>query len=172
MTSDRAGGQLAPMIRAVLLILSLAVAGCVTTLTPSERLAPLRLAFTEPVESLRVRADRHEPEAVYALSFLTLHGLRGVTADRAASATMRLEGKPRSTMITQYIPGVNGAPGRISLIPATVGGWPFSTSVLDLCGEAVLNGIAPMGEIYCGGPELYAELAALARDEAAAWRGR
>lgn len=150
------------MIRAVLLILSLAVAGCVTTLTPSERLEPLRLAFTEPVESLRARADRHEAEAVYALSFLTLHGLRGVTADPAASAALRLEGRPRSTMITQYIPGVNGAPGRVSTIPVNVGGWPFSPSVLDLCGEAVLNRNATMGDVYCGGPELYAELAALA----------
>jgi hypothetical protein len=150
------------MIRPVLLILSLAVGGCATALTPSEQVAPLRLAFTEPVESLYARADRHEAEALYALSFLTLHGLRGVTADPTASATMRLEGRPRSTMITQYIPGVNGAPGRVSMIPANVGGWPFSTRVLDLCGEAVLNRNAPMGEVYCGDAGLHAELVALA----------
>lgn len=150
------------MIRAAVPILSLALAGCVTALTPAERLAPLRLAFTEPVDSLHARADRNDPEALYALSFLTLHGLRGVTANPTASPTMRQSSRPHSTMLTQYIPGVNGAPGRVSVFPVNVGGWPFSPSVLDLCGEAVLTRNTQMGEIYCGGPDLYAELVTLA----------
>ncbi len=160
------------MMRAILLALSLALAGCVTALTPSERLAPLRLAFTEPVESLQARAAAKEPAALYALSFLTLHGLRGLRANSYQTMTLRQDAGPRPTMITQYIPGVNGGSGRTAMIPVNIGGWPFSPTLLDLCGQSVLSGIAELGAIQCGGSELYDELVALAGEEPARYRAR
>ncbi len=159
------------MKRAVAIALSLALAGCVTVQSPAERLSPLRLAFTEPVESLRTRAAS-EPEAQYALSFLTMHGLRGVPHHPYQALTLRQDAGPRPIMIAQYIPGVNGAPGRTAMIPMNVGGWPFSPVFLDQCGKAVLDGDPAVGAIRCGGADLYVEMTLLAGEEPARYRAR
>jgi hypothetical protein len=147
--------------KAALLAICLVLqAGCAALVTPADMNAPLRMALTDPVEDLTVRANRGEGSAQYALSFLKKYGLRGVEADPAATVALRAQAARGGTMpITQYIPGINGAPGRTNMIYVTLPGIsPQRARLLDLCGLTLLTGLSGPGAAACGSPEAYAAL--------------
>jgi len=138
----------------------LALAGCTTVVSPAERNAPLRRALTEPIPELTRAADGGDRSAQYALSFLMRTGVRGVTPDPVRSEDLRsLAARPSSTVITQYIPGINGAPGRTSIIPITLPGLGDAEAQrMDLCGVALLTRQPQLGASVCGGTEAYIAL--------------
>lgn len=135
--------------------------GCASLVTPADMNAPLRMALTDPVEDLGRRADRGEGAAQYALSFLKKYGLRGVDSDPDGSEALRIQAARGGTMpIAQYIPGINGAPGRTSMIYVQMPGISAQRArLLDLCGLTLLTGMSGPGATMCGSPEAYAALA-------------
>ena len=129
--------------------------------TPADMNAPLRMALTDPVDDLTRRADGGEGSAQYALSFLKKYGLRGVVPDPSGTEALRARAARGGTLpITQYIPGINGAPGRTSLIYVPLPGITAQRArLLDLCGLTLLTGLAGHGAAACGSPAAYAALA-------------
>lgn len=148
-------------LAATCLALGLALqAGCAALVVPADPNGPLRMALTDPVEDLTRRADRGEGEAQYALSFLKRYGLRGVASDPAGATALRDQAaRGRSLPITQYIPGINGAPGRTTLIYTILPGISGPRAhMMDLCGLSLVIGSAGPGSVACGSPEAYAAL--------------
>lgn len=123
--------------------------------------APLRMALTDPVDDLTRRADGGEGQAQYALSFLKKYGLRGVAQDPAGVEALRARAARGGTMpITQYIPGINGAPGRVNMIYVQMPGiGPGRAELMDMCGLTLLAGLEAPGARLCGSAEAYAALA-------------
>jgi len=154
---------LAPVCLALGLVLQ---AGCAALVTPADPNRPLRMALTDPVDDLTRRADRGEGEAQYALSFLKKYGLRGMEVDREGVDVLRAGAARGGTMpITQYIPGINGAPGRVNMIYVTMPGIsPQRARVMDVCGLSLLTGLAQYGAVACGSPEAYAALLPVVAD--------
>lgn len=144
----------------LLLAASLALAGCVTTVDPVERNAPLKAAFAEPVESLRARSDSGDRQAQYALSFLMRTGLRGVAKDPLAAEALRARaGETRTQAMPIYVPGVNGNPGSTIMTQVSSPGVSDAEARrLDACGAMLLLGEPAMGGAICGSPEAYIDL--------------
>jgi hypothetical protein len=151
------------MIRTIVAITCAAavLAGCATLVTASDQNAPMRMALTDPVEDLTRRADGGDSQALYALSFLKKYGLRGVDADPAGVEALRTRAmRGGTTMITQYIAGLNGSPGRVNMISVpTPGLSPERARMLDLCGLTLLAEMSGPGAMACGSAEAYAALA-------------
>ncbi|PLR20965.1 hypothetical protein SGCZBJ_21230 [Caulobacter zeae] len=153
---------MAGLIGAVLL------AGCATT--PEARFAslgPLRTALSTPPETLLQLADRNDANAQMALSLLYQYGRGGVAKDpvRALELRQRATAQRGSTPITTYIAGINGKPGRVSMIFVP----RYDVSPADAlfnaaCANALARGDrSPKAVEPCGGEEKYDQLAA-------AWR--
>jgi hypothetical protein len=154
-------GGLRTLLLALCLAPGLALqAGCAALVTPVDANAPLRMALTDPVEDLIRRSDAGEDSAQYALSFLKKYGLRGVEKDQDGVEGLRVQAARGGTMpITQYIPGINGAPGRVNMIYVQMPGIsPQRARIMDVCGLSLLTGLAQYGAIACGSPEAYAAL--------------
>lgn len=145
---------------AAAVVLVAATAGCATAPDPIARNAPLKLAMTEPVESLRQRSDAGDRQAQYALSFLMRTGLRGVERDPVAAEGLRARaGQAISRSAAIYVPGVNGNPGHVMMAPITVPGVSDGEARrLDACGAALMLGRPAMGGAMCGSPEAYIDL--------------
>lgn len=147
---------------ATALLLPALLAGCATggpSSAPLTGLSPLVDALNAPVEDLAAAAERGDASAQYGLSVLAADGLRGVPKDtaRAEQLRRRATSPKSSTPITQYIPGINGAPGRTAIInlpqydPA-MAGLPF----MDACVKALRTGKAATTlSAACGPPEVY-----------------
>lgn len=144
------------------------LAGCATT--PEARFAslgPLRAALAAPPEALRQRAERNDGHAQMALSLLYEYGQGGVEKDpvQAAFLRRRATASRGSTPITTYIPGINGKPGRVSMIfvpryDVSPGQAAFNLA----CAQALAEGDqSPKAVRTCGGEAGYAELAAALR---------
>lgn len=147
------------------MLAAITLGGCASLAAAGDPYAPLKLAFGEPVDALRARADGGEDaQAAWAMHFLTLHGLRGVRRDAAEAERFRRASLPRQITITQYTAAFNGAPSRVNLIPVTVGGVRNGER-LSACGQALLLPRATaevLGPVHCGA-DGYAQLAPLAR---------
>lgn len=157
----RSGLEERPVFKRILAIVGLAcLTGCASLVTPADPNGPLRLALTEPTDSLTLRADAGDKAAQYALSFLTRYGARGVLQDQVRSEQLRaFAAQPSSTTITQYIPGINGGPGRTSLIPITMPGISdLQARRMDLCGLTLLARTPSLGMSMCGSSQAYMEL--------------
>ncbi|WP_292036568.1 MULTISPECIES: hypothetical protein [unclassified Brevundimonas] len=139
---------------------ALTVAGCVTTVDPVVRNAPLKAAFAEPVESLRTRSDNGDRHAQYALSFLMQTGLRGVEKDALGAEALRARaGETRTQAMPIYVPGVNGNPGSTIMTQISSPGVSDAEARrLDACGAMLLLGEPAMGGAICGSPEAYIDL--------------
>lgn len=135
-------------------------AGCVAAVDPVTRNLPLKLALTEPVETLETRAATGDRQAQYAVSFLANHGLRGVARDPVRAEGLRAEaGQIRTTTQPIYVPGVNGAPG--SLIYAQhvdPGVSDAEARRMDLCAFTLMLGQPALGGQICGSPAAYIDL--------------
>lgn len=124
---------------------------------PLSVFSPLAQAVERPVETLRSEAEAGDASAQYALSILAEHGLRGVPADRAAAADLRRRALAARgfTTITQYIPGLNGAPGRTAIINTPRYDLPgVQARLIDRCVAAVNAGKAA-GQAACGRAEVF-----------------
>lgn len=159
--SGRIAG-LSGLIGAVLL------AGCATT--PEARFAslgPLRTALSTSPETLYQQADRNDANAQMALSLLYQYGQGGLEKDPIQALVLRQQATAQrgSTPITTYIAGINGKPGRVSMIfvpryDVSPGQAAFNAA----CARALAAGDrSPKGVEPCGGEEKYDQLAA-------AWR--
>lgn len=144
------------------------LAGCATTLEARfASLGPLRTAMSTPPETLRQRADRNDANAQLALSLLYQYGQGGLEKDplQALLLRQRATASRGSTPITTYIAGINGKPGRVSMIfvpryDVSPGQAAFNTA----CANALARGDrSPKAVEPCGGEEKYDQLAA-------AWR--
>ncbi len=135
-------------------------AGCVAVVDPVTRNLPLKLALTEPVETLETRAAAGDRQAQYAVSFLANHGLRGIARDPVRAEGLRAEaGQIRTTTQPIYVPGVNGAPG--SLIYAQhvdPGVSDAEARRMDLCAFTLMLGQPALGGQICGSPAAYIDL--------------
>ncbi|MBI1686617.1 hypothetical protein [Caulobacter hibisci] len=138
--------------------------------TPEARrasLGPLRTALTTSPELLRERADRNDGAAQLSLALLYEYGQGGVERDpmesfRLRSAATRTRG---STPITTYIAGLNGKPGRVSMIFVPRYDITPSQALVNLaCGKALATGDrSPVALEACGGEVGYDQLAAVWR---------
>ncbi|MDG2528578.1 hypothetical protein [Caulobacter endophyticus] len=147
------------MTGAVLLV------GCATT--PEARFAslgPLRTALSTPSQTLRERADRNDANAQMALSLLYQYGQGGVAKNPVQATLLRQRATAQrgSTPITTYIAGINGKPGRVSMIfvpryDVSPGQAAFNAA----CANALARGDrSPKAVEPCGGEEGYDYLAA------------
>jgi hypothetical protein len=150
------------MIRRVACLAAVAAAlsACVTAVDPLVANAPLKLAFSEPVPSLETRAASGDRQAQYALSFLKMHGLRGVAKDPVAVETLRATaGAPHSRTMPIYQPGINGNPGTLINVQITDPGVSDAEAGrMDLCGLTLLTAMPALGGQVCGSPAAYADL--------------
>ncbi|WP_146198037.1 hypothetical protein [Caulobacter endophyticus] len=141
------------------------LAGCATT--PEGRFAslgPLRAALSTSPEALQARADRNDANAQMALSLLYHYGLGGVERDPGQAFLLRSRATAQrgSTPITTYIPGINGKPGRVSMI--FVPRYDVSAAQAAsnaACADALAKGDrSPQAVEPCGGEARYDQLAA------------
>lgn len=135
-------------------------AGCVTAVDPITRNLPLKMAMTEPVETLEASAATGDRQAQYAVSFLARRGLRGVARDPIRAEGLRAQaGLTLTTTQPIYVPGANGAAG--SLIYAQHANPGISDDEarrLDLCAMTLVLGQPAIGGQFCGSPEAYIDL--------------
>jgi len=146
----------------------LALCGCASLVKPADPLEPLTLAFTAPVAEIEARANNGDNAARYALSFLSIHALRGVSPDADRIEELRRNAAASTSYtITQYIPAVGGGTGRVNLIPITQAGMSSGVmTALDVCGLALIRNATSVVEVFC--PEGAAErLGPMARQVAA-----
>ena len=150
---------LATLIGAALL------AGCATT--PEARFAslgPLRAALNTSPEMLRALAERDDANAQMALSLLYQYGQGGVERDpgRAFLLRSRATAQRGSTPITTYIPGINGKPGRVSMIFVPRYDVSAAQAAFNAaCADALARGDrSPKAVEPCGGEARYDQLAA------------
>ncbi len=134
--------------------------GCVTAVDPVTRNLPLKMALTEPVDTLETRAATGDRQAQYAVSFLAAHGLRGIARDPIRAEGLRAQaGQDKTTTQPIYVPGVNGGPGSLIYAQhADPGVSDTEARRLDLCAFTVILGQPAMGGQVCGSPAAYIDL--------------
>ncbi|AYV47442.1 hypothetical protein CFHF_05870 [Caulobacter flavus] len=140
-------------------------AGCATT--PEARFAtlgPLRTALSTSPEMLRLRADKNDAQAQMALSLLYEYGQGGLEKDPAQALLLRHRATVQrgSTPISIYTPGINGKPGRVSMIfVPRYDVSPGQAAVNAACAGALARSDrSPKGVEPCGGEARYDQLAA------------
>lgn len=105
-------------------------------------LGPLIRAFKSRVPDLQTAAQGGDREAQFALSILRAHGLRGVARDEAGARVLRTEALASAPgrQITQYIPGINGQAGHVSMLYLP-GDNPIRASAgqVDRCVEVLVR---------------------------------
>ncbi|KSB89723.1 hypothetical protein AS593_01470 [Caulobacter vibrioides] len=156
------GGRIAGL--AVLVVAGL-LAGCATT--PEARFAslgPLRAALETSPETLRQRAERNDANAQMALSLLYQYGQGGLAKDPVEALLLRQRAVAQrgSTPITTYIAGINGKPGRVSMIfVPRYDVTPAQAAFNAACARALAEGDrSPAAVEPCGGEARYEQLAA------------
>jgi hypothetical protein len=145
---------------AAAIALGATVSACTTVVDPVARNAPLKLAMTEPVESLQARSEAGDRHAQYALSFLMRTGLRGVERDPLQAEALRARaGQAITRSNAIYVPGVNGNPGHVMMVPTTDPGVSDAEAArMDACAAALLLRQPAMGGAMCGSPAAYIDL--------------
>lgn len=151
----------------VLILAAAALGGCATQPVRVTSLGPLKAALTTSPDQLRARAALNDAPAQLSLSLLYAYGRGGVErdlveADRLLDAAMASRG---TTPITTYIAGLNGKPGRVSMIFVPRYGVASTQATANFaCTRALArNDRSPEAMDTCGGEANYAELAALWR---------
>lgn len=141
------------------------LAGCATT--PDARFAslgPLRAALSTSPEALRRRADQNDAQAQMALSLLYEYGQGGLEKDPAQALLLRHRATASrgSTPISTYMPGINGKPGRVSMIfVPRYDVSPGQAAINAACAGALARSDrSPKGVEPCGGEARYDQLAA------------
>lgn len=123
-------------------LLTAGAAACASTTASLEAasavgLSPVVVALTTRVPDLEARAAAGDSTAQYALALVRQHGLRGVAADAQGAAELKAAAAASrgSTAITQYIAGINGAPGRVHIINLPKGGalGPGTAKAAEAC---------------------------------------
>lgn len=153
-------------IGAILVVMTAAMtlAACATAPDPIAANLPLRMAFSEPVDSLREKSAAGDRNAQYGLSLLMKLGLRGVEVDALGSEALRAQaGRTVTTSQAIYVPpAVKGGSGSVMNVnSASPGITDEEARRLDMCGFTALTGAPAMGGILCGSPEAYADLLAV-----------
>ena len=167
--------------------------GCGTAMPTRSAVAPtadpLLLALTAPSADIETAAKQGNAAAQLAQSIILTHGLRGQIQDPAQAGALRNQAlSPRpATTLTQYIPGINGQPGRV--VPLIVQGASGLSPVLVRQSDACVQTLTQFGPDImtfdpgswdvieggyermeaenarraetCGGPERYELIAAL-----------
>ena len=101
---------------------ALTVAACGTVAVSSREAAvdadPLIRLFSTRLDDLDRQVSNGDATALLAMSVIKSEGLRGIPVDVAAADELKRKAIARAApiTITQYIPGINGAPGRTALI--------------------------------------------------------
>lgn len=125
----------------------------------------LRDALMSPLPDIETRAEKGNASAQYALSILYQYGLRGMPvspdlASRLRASALTAKG---AMPITQYIPGINGNPGRTAIINIPRYSVPGDlVAATDAC-VASLGATFPdpLAIIKCGGSDSYEQLKGL-----------
>ncbi|MFT4252661.1 MAG: SEL1-like repeat protein [Caulobacter sp.] len=152
--------------RTAVLLLALDALGACATSQEARRasLGPLQAALTTPPETLRARADRNDASAQLSLSLLYEYGQGGVARDPIEAYRLRKAATASrgSTPITTYIAGLNGKPGRVSMIfVPRYDVAPYQATVNVVCSQALdRDDRSPEAVEACGGEVSHAELAA------------
>lgn len=125
----------------------------------------LRDALTSPVADIEARAEKGNARAQLSLSILYQYGLRGkplslVSASQWRGRALR---STTTTPITQYIPGINGKPGRTAIINLPKSDVPGAeVAATDACAAKLNSGIPDLqATTSCGGPGVFMELSQL-----------
>lgn len=175
-----------PALSALAVAAVISAAGCATVAEVSEpvsaRNGVVALALTRPVAELDAGSDG-DPAQAMALSLLYRYGLMDLPKDPARADALRAQamraGGP--LVLTQYIAGLNGAPGRV--VPLIVPRMDASGTIAaaELCARALegdpveIAGHDGYGEMdpaaveACGGDAAFSALVRAWR-EAGTWR--
>ncbi len=105
--------------RACGLALAVALTGCATLSGQAgPNLNLLKMALTIPPNLLTARAEKGDARAQAALAIVYEYGLDRMSRDGGQATSLRQKATASRgyTPITQYIPGLNGAPGRTAII--------------------------------------------------------
>jgi len=150
---------------AVLVLSVVALGACATSQqTRLASLGPLQTALTTSPEELRARADRNDASAQLSLSLLYEYGQGGVERDPIEAYRLRKAATASrgSTPITTYIAGLNGKPGRVSMIfVPRYDVAAFQATINVACSQALAkDDRSPEAIEACGGEANYTELAA------------
>lgn len=125
----------------------------------------LQMALRSSPQSLQVQADQGDGRSQLALSLVYEFGLHGVQRDNQRAVELKTQALKRrgNTAITQYIPGINGKPGRTAIINMP----KYDVSAVDvrkneICAQELAAGRGAETQA-CGDPENAALLGTLWR---------
>lgn len=186
-------GKLAARILATVAMPCVVLGGCATAMPSGSVVTltddPLLLALTAKATEIEAAVTKGDAAAQFAQSIILAHGLRGHIQDPAQAAVFRSQALSRrpGTTLTQYIPGINGQPGRV--VPLVVQGATGLSPVLAQQSDACVQTLSRFGSdamtfdpgswddteggyermeaenerraATCGGPERYGPIAAL-----------
>ncbi|MFT3996738.1 MAG: hypothetical protein QM667_04960 [Asticcacaulis sp.] len=153
------------------LCLAVSLAGCATTpMTDSPAwMSLLREALTVPAAELERKAVAGDARAQFSIGLVYQYALQGQPADplKAAEYKRRAVASRGSITLTQYIPGINGNPGRTALISVPKYGVDqYEGRLTEACAAAVAaKAEADQGARACGNLSVYLEMSLL-------WPGR
>lgn len=128
--------------------MALAAAGCASappgSLSLSELPDPLIRAFSTRLEVLEQQVVDGDTTAMMAMSVLKAEGLRGASLDPVGASELKRRSVAGSgpTQIVQYIPGINGAPGRTVPLMIPGDGRMERARRMDACVAALKAGAA------------------------------
>ncbi len=129
---------------ALLAGLGVTLSACATTgpATAPDPLGLLRLALDASPDVLKQAAAKDDRKAEYALAIIYTYGLNGAPIDVPQAVDLRTRAQRAIyTPITQYIPGLDGKPGRTNIINmSTPGVDPFVARASDDCALALHGG--------------------------------
>lgn len=122
----------------------------------------LQMALTTPVSTLETQAANNDGKAEYALGIVYEYGLHHTSKNGSEAFKLKRHAVASKgyTPITQYIPGLNGKPGRTAIIntpryDVTVAEGRMN----DACATALHNGIVSADTVMrCGGEGSYSSL--------------
>lgn len=152
------------MIRKALAAIVMAgtLTACVSLPMGPASLALLDYALDTAPEILQRHADQGDARAQYALSLVYRFGLNGMPRSLYLSHNYRLKALAQRgyTPITQYIAGLNGAPGRTAIINvARYDISAFEAQANDACASALhRHDTSPSAVEVCGGEASHADL--------------
>ncbi|ESQ78960.1 hypothetical protein AEYBE204_11090 [Asticcacaulis sp. YBE204] len=139
------------------------IAGCATLAgDPHADLDILETAMTSRAEDLQPQADGGVARAQLALAVVYKYGLNGTSKNLPASFRLRQKATAQRgyTPITQYIAGLNGAPGRTAIINiARFDLTEPQASRVFFCAEALEKGqMTASGFSACGSEQRFRDL--------------
>lgn len=139
-----AGNSLGVLVVRILVAVAMpciVLSSCATAMPSSSAVAPaadpLLLALTAPSADIEAAVARGDAGAQLAQSIILAHGLRGQALDSVQASTLKNQAlsKRPGTALTQYIPGINGQPGRVVplVVQGAAGLSPVLAQQLDAC---------------------------------------